>query len=167
MINCLYQFYRLHAYIIVSLINSLQLIIYAILNSSKLVSNSSGTHRSFPQVSVPRKPECPVCQTGLSRFGVWVFEYILCESTSIGSSGYCYSLLLFIKCLKVNWVGFMVNSLTKPDCSICQTGLSDFDSSNSAVSFVKFHNRLFTPSWWHQETFNWYQSLIFLIGLTA
>ena len=69
-INCLYLFYRLHAYIVISLVNSLQLILYAILSSSKLVLNSSGTHQSFPQVSVLRKPECPVCQTGLSGFGV-------------------------------------------------------------------------------------------------
>jgi hypothetical protein len=32
----------------------------------------------------------------------------------------------------------VLNSLTKPECPVCQTGLSDFDSSNSAVSFVKF-----------------------------
>jgi hypothetical protein len=30
--------------------------------------NSSGTYQSFPQVSVLRKPECPVCQTELSDF---------------------------------------------------------------------------------------------------
>jgi hypothetical protein len=39
----------------------------------------------------------------------------------------------------------VVNSLTKLNCSVCQIGLSDFDSSNSAISFVKFQNRLFTP----------------------
>jgi hypothetical protein len=44
----------------------MQLTLYAILSSSKLVSNSSGTHQSFPQVSVQRKSECPVYQTGLS-----------------------------------------------------------------------------------------------------
>jgi hypothetical protein len=38
----------------------------------------------------------------------------------------------------------VVNSLTKPDCLIYQTGLSSFDSSNSAASFVKFQNHLFT-----------------------
>jgi hypothetical protein len=37
------------------------------------------------------------------------------------------------------------NSLTKLECPVYQTGLSDFGSSNSAVSFVKFHNHLFTP----------------------
>jgi hypothetical protein len=37
------------------------------------------------------------------------------------------------------------NSLTKLECPVFQTGLSDFDNSNSAVSFVKFQNRLFTP----------------------
>jgi hypothetical protein len=35
--------------------------------------------------------------------------------------------------------------LTKQDCPVCQTGLSDFASSNFAVSFVKFQNHLFTP----------------------
>jgi hypothetical protein len=39
----------------------------------------------------------------------------------------------------------VVNSLTKPDCPVCQTGLSSFSSSNSAASFVKFQNRIFTP----------------------
>jgi hypothetical protein len=35
------------------------------------VSNSSGTHRSFPHVSVLRKPECPVLEFEfLSRFFV-------------------------------------------------------------------------------------------------
>jgi hypothetical protein len=40
----------------------------------------------------------------------------------------------------------VVNSLIKSDNLICQTGLSGFDSSNSATSFIKFQNRLFTPS---------------------
>jgi hypothetical protein len=40
-------------------------------------------------------------------------------------------------------------------CLVYQTGLSGFDSSNSAVSFVKFQNRLFTPYRQHQETFSW------------
>jgi hypothetical protein len=48
----------------------------------------------------------------------------------------------------------VVNSLIKPDCPVCQTGLSGFDSSNSAVSFVKFQNPLFTPSRRHQGTFS-------------
>jgi hypothetical protein len=39
----------------------------------------------------------------------------------------------------------VVNSLTKPDCTVCQTGLSGFCSYNSAAFFVKFHNHLFTP----------------------
>jgi hypothetical protein len=39
----------------------------------------------------------------------------------------------------------MINSLTKSDCSIYQIGLFDFNSYNSAASFIKFHNRLFTP----------------------
>jgi hypothetical protein len=39
----------------------------------------------------------------------------------------------------------MLNSVTKLECSVCQIGLSDFDSSNSTVSFVKLQNRLFTP----------------------
>jgi hypothetical protein len=40
----------------------------------------------------------------------------------------------------------VLNSLTKLKCPICQIGLSDFGSSNSAMSFIKFQNRLFTPS---------------------
>jgi hypothetical protein len=32
------------------------------LSSFKLVLNSSGTHQSFPQVSVPRKSECPILE---------------------------------------------------------------------------------------------------------
>ncbi len=51
-------------------------------------------------------------------------------------------------------------SLGKPDGSVSQTGVSGFGSSNSAVSFVKFQNHLFTPSRRHQGTFNWYQNLI-------
>jgi hypothetical protein len=39
----------------------------------------------------------------------------------------------------------VVNSLTKQDYLICQTRLSDFGSFNSAASFVKFQNHLFTP----------------------
>jgi hypothetical protein len=39
----------------------------------------------------------------------------------------------------------LINSLTKLDCRVCQTGLSGFGSSNSAASFVKFQNHLFTP----------------------
>jgi hypothetical protein len=38
----------------------------------------------------------------------------------------------------------VLNSLTKLKCLVCQTGLSDFGSSNFATSFIKFHNRLFT-----------------------
>jgi hypothetical protein len=54
---------------VVSLVNSLKLTLHAILNSSKLVSNSLGTHRSFPQVSVLKKSECLIQQTGcLSYF---------------------------------------------------------------------------------------------------
>jgi hypothetical protein len=34
------------------------------------------------------------------------------------SPGYCYILILFIKCLEVNWIGFVVNSLTKSDCPV-------------------------------------------------
>jgi hypothetical protein len=45
--------------------------------------------------------------------------------------------------------------------------VSDFDSSNSILSFVKFQNRLFTLSMRHQGTFNWYQSLISLLDLTV
>jgi hypothetical protein len=33
----------------------------------------------------------------------------------------------------------------KLDCPVCQIGLPDFGSFNSAVSFIKFQNRLFTP----------------------
>jgi hypothetical protein len=40
----------------------------------------------------------------------------------------------------------MLNSLTKLECLVCQIRLFDFYSSNSAASFVKFQNRLFTPS---------------------
>jgi hypothetical protein len=29
-------------------------------------------------------------------------------------------------------------SLTKPECLVCQIGLSGFSSSNSAMSFIKF-----------------------------
>jgi hypothetical protein len=38
----------------------------------------------------------------------------------------------------------MVNSLTKSDCLVCQIGLPSFYSSNSAASFIKLQNRLFT-----------------------
>jgi hypothetical protein len=58
-------------------------------------------------------------------------------------------------------------SLIKSKCLISQTGLFDFGTFNSAVSFAKFYNQLFTPSRRHQGTFNWYQSLISLLGLTA
>jgi hypothetical protein len=48
----------------------------------------------------------------------------------------------------------VLNSLTKSECPICQTELSNFDSSNFAVSFIKFQNRLFNPSSrQHQRTF--------------
>jgi hypothetical protein len=46
-------------------------------------------------------------------------------------------LLLFIKCLEINCICFVVNSLTKPDCPVLTV--------LSAVSFVKFQNHLFTP----------------------
>jgi hypothetical protein len=36
-------------------------------------------------------------------------------------------------------------SLIKLECSVSQTGLSGFSSSNSVVSVVKLQNRLFTP----------------------
>jgi hypothetical protein len=39
----------------------------------------------------------------------------------------------------------LVNSLTKLDCPVCQTGLFGFGSSNSAATFVKFQNLLFNP----------------------
>jgi hypothetical protein len=39
----------------------------------------------------------------------------------------------------------VLNSLIKLECSVYQTGLSSFNSSNSTMSFVKFQNRLFTP----------------------
>jgi hypothetical protein len=91
----------------------LQLILYAILSNSKLLSNSSELSTSLcsekigvsglPNRTVRfAKPDYLVCQTGLFGFGVLVLEEILCESTSRGSPDYCYSLLLFIKCLKVN-----------------------------------------------------------------
>jgi hypothetical protein len=51
-------------------------------------------------------------------FGVWILEYILCESTSRGSLGYCYILILFIKCLEVYWIGFVQISQTKPECPV-------------------------------------------------
>jgi hypothetical protein len=54
-------------------VNSLQLTLYAILSSSKLVLNLAGTHRSFSHISVPRKPECPFCQTELP---VLEFEFL-------------------------------------------------------------------------------------------
>jgi hypothetical protein len=38
------------------------------------VSNSSGTQSELYIVSVPKKLECPVCQTEVSGFGVWVVE---------------------------------------------------------------------------------------------
>jgi hypothetical protein len=49
----------------------------------------------------------------------------------------------------------VLNSLIKSKCLVCQTGLSGFSSSNSAVSFVEFQNHLFTPppSRRHQGTF--------------
>jgi hypothetical protein len=40
----------------------------------------------------------------------------------------------------------VINSSTKPECPVCQIGLFGFSSSNSAASFVKFQNFLFTPS---------------------
>jgi hypothetical protein len=50
----------------------------------------------------------------------------------------------------------MLNSLTKLECLVCQTGLSGFGSSNFTTSFIKFQNHLFTPpSRRHQETFNY------------
>jgi hypothetical protein len=39
----------------------------------------------------------------------------------------------------------VINSLTKLDCPISQTGLSGFGNSNSTASFVKFQNHLFIP----------------------
>jgi hypothetical protein len=39
----------------------------------------------------------------------------------------------------------VLNSLTKLECLVCQIELFDFDNSNSAVSFIKFQNCLFTP----------------------
>jgi hypothetical protein len=50
------------------------------------------------------------------RASLWIVWFY--ESTFRGSSGYCYSLLLFIICLKVNWIDFVVNSLTKLDYPI-------------------------------------------------
>jgi hypothetical protein len=40
---------------------------------------------------------------------------------------------------------FLYKSLTKSECLVFQSRVSSFDSSNSAVRFVKFQNRLFTP----------------------
>jgi hypothetical protein len=45
---------------------------------------------------------------------------------------------IFIKCLKVYRIGFVLNSLIKPECLICQTRLSGFDSSNSVASLLNF-----------------------------
>jgi hypothetical protein len=110
------------------------------------VLNSSGTHRSFPQVSVPRKPECSDYQTRLFGFGVWVLEWILYESTSIASPGYCYNLLLFIKCLEINWIGFVVNSLTKLDCPVLAVLIPQQVLLNFRIAYS-------TPSGQHQGTF--------------
>jgi hypothetical protein len=38
-------------------------------------------------VSIPKKLDCSVYQTGASDFGHLVLKWILCESTSRGSSG--------------------------------------------------------------------------------
>jgi hypothetical protein len=54
-------------------------------------------------------------------------------------------LYLSSKYLEAYWIGFIQISLTKPECPVCQTGLSGFGSSNSAASFVKYQNCLFTP----------------------
>jgi hypothetical protein len=55
----------------VSLFNSLFYTLYAILNSSELVSNSSGTRLELSIVSVLRKSECLVLEFEfLSRFFV-------------------------------------------------------------------------------------------------
>jgi hypothetical protein len=48
------------------------------LNSSKLMSNSSGTHRRFTQVSISRKSECPILEFEfLSRFFVNLLLQVL------------------------------------------------------------------------------------------
>jgi hypothetical protein len=89
------------------------------LSSFKLLSSSSGTQSELSIVSVSRKSECLIWQTEVSDFKVWVLEYILCESISIGSSGYCYSFILYIKCLEVKWIDFVLNSMTKSEGPIC------------------------------------------------
>jgi hypothetical protein len=52
----------LHEWISISLFNSLYYTLYAILSSSKLASNSSGTQFELFIVSVPRNLECSVLE---------------------------------------------------------------------------------------------------------
>jgi hypothetical protein len=137
----------LHEWIIVYLFNSLCYTLYAILSSSKLALNLSGTRFELSIISVPRKLECPICQTRVSGFEVWVLEYILFEYTSRGSPSYCYTLLLFIKCLEVYWIDFMLNSLTKPECLILVVLIPLWDLLNFRIAYSP-------PSMWHQGTFN-------------
>jgi hypothetical protein len=50
----------------VSMFNYMYWNSYAILSTSKFVSNSLGTRFELFIASVPRKPECSVCQTRVS-----------------------------------------------------------------------------------------------------
>jgi hypothetical protein len=63
----------------------------------------------------------------------------------MSSQDYCCNFNLFIKCLEVLLDMFVYISLIKLECPVSQTGVSNFDSSNSAVSFVKYKNCLSTP----------------------
>jgi hypothetical protein len=58
--------------------------LYAILSISKLASNSSGTRSELSIVSVPRKLECPICQTEVFDFGRT--ENVLAEQDDCSTS---------------------------------------------------------------------------------
>jgi hypothetical protein len=53
----------------------------------------------------------------------------------------------------------VLNSLTKWEYPVCQTGVSGFDSSNFTVNFVKILESPIHPfSRRHQWTFSWFSS---------
>jgi hypothetical protein len=63
--------------------------------------------------------------------------------------------------MEVNGIGFVVNSLTKPDCSVLTVLIPLQVLLNFRIAYSPL------PSMRHQGTFNWYHSLISLLGLTA
>jgi hypothetical protein len=111
------------------------------------VLNSSRTWFELSIVSVLRKPEYSVYQTGPPGFGVWVLKWILYESTSRGSLGYCYSLLWFIKWLEVYWISFEQISLTKSECPILIVLIPLRVLLNFRIAYSP-------TSRWHQGTFS-------------